>query len=132
MQLSDQKTGSVEWFFPGDTDKLIMFFQFIYSIVQHCDLIRFQTVETAHREKGETVAVTVTFAVAGGESAKIFDVVISVVALMIVDTDVSVVRIIETADLLHPGTNSFHAAFRDEPDQDGIAFGFGELFVEKY
>ena len=110
-----------------------MFFQLVDDIIKHCDLIGFQYRQIVHREKGEAVTIAVTFAVPGGKPSEILDRMSVVYFFLapIVYPGFSAVRVISVADLLHVAADFLNISFINKPDQDRVAFGFGELFVKQ-
>ena len=86
---------------------------------------------TGSMKQSERKSVTepVASAVTAGKSAQIFHFVTQL-PVGKVHAAVAVVRVVEVADLLHPGTNRIDFRQGDQPDKDRIASGFGKLFVE--
>ena len=131
VQLTHKNTGGIKRLFPGNTDQLIVFFQFIDNIIERTDFIRLQYGKVPYREEGKAIAESVSFSVAGGKSMQVFNMMLNGFFRKIYP-DISIVGIVEISDFLHPFANLFNIAFRNQSHKNRIPFCFGELFVKQY
>ena len=126
-----RNAGGIKGLFPGNTDQLIVAFQFVDHIIEGTDLIRLQNRKTPHRKEGKAIAVPVAFSVPGREAVQIFNMMLYIL-IRKVDSGISIVGVVKIPDLLHIAAYFLHPTFRNKPYQDRVALGFGKLFVKKH